>query len=171
MAYTTFMLALRHAPWRRCDRHGRCALHMLSSCRKRRIHALQQPARVIDQLLLCTQWTFVAATSCSCHFSRLIGDLRCRLGKVETRPGFHDDTHIWPVGYRVREPYYQTLAVPSNAISLMTYTSDRHRDRKLDLSFGCTECFRISTKHCWMLMAYCESFLVSRSAFSLHQVL
>ena len=26
-----------------------------------------------------------------------------RLGNVETRPSFHDDTHIWPVGYRVRQ--------------------------------------------------------------------
>jgi len=28
-----------------------------------------------------------------------------RLGNVETRPSFHDDTHIWPVGYRVREQF------------------------------------------------------------------
>ena len=27
----------------------------------------------------------------------------CRLGNIETRPSFHDDTHIWPVGYRVRQ--------------------------------------------------------------------
>ena len=72
-----------------------------------RIEPTEVPARACTahvrtcQRLCCRLASQPRALHGSLLVPNLSPDAR-RLGTIETRPSFHDDTHIWPVGYRVR---------------------------------------------------------------------